>query len=89
MPTSHLPAFEQIKTFVKAQITSGVWQSGDTVPSETALQQQFGVSRMTVNRAVKELAAEGLVPGCAARARWWRSGTAYRACWRCATSMKK
>ncbi len=61
MSTSHLPAFEQIKTFVKAQITSGVWQSGDTVPSESALQQQFGVSRMTVNRAVKELAAEGLV----------------------------
>ncbi len=61
MSISHLPAFEQIKTFIKAQITSGVWQSGDTVPSEAALQQQFGVSRMTVNRAVKELAAEGLV----------------------------
>ena len=61
MPTSPLPAFEQIKTFVKAQITSGAWQAGDTVPSEAALQQQFGVSRMTVNRAVKELAAEGLV----------------------------
>lgn len=61
MSTSLLPAYEQVKTFVKAQITSGVWQAGDTVPSESALQHQFGVSRMTVNRAVKELAAEGLV----------------------------
>lgn len=61
MSISLLPAYEQVKTFVKAQITSGVWQAGDTVPSESALQHQFGVSRMTVNRAVKELAAEGLV----------------------------
>lgn len=55
------PAYEQVKTFVKTQITSGAWRPGDAVPSESALQQQFGVSRMTVNRAVKELAVEGLV----------------------------
>lgn len=55
------PAYEQVKTFVKTQITHGVWRPGDAVPSEAALQQQFGVSRMTVNRAVKELAVEGLV----------------------------
>jgi len=56
-----LPAYEQVKAFVKVQITSGTWRPGDAVPSESALQQQFGVSRMTVNRAVKELAVEGLV----------------------------
>jgi len=61
MPTAALPAYEQVKAFVKAQIHSGVWRPGDTVPSEATLQQQFGVSRMTVNRAVKELAVEGLV----------------------------
>jgi GntR family histidine utilization transcriptional repressor len=58
---SDLPAYEQVKAFVKAQINQGVWRPGDAVPSEAALQQQFGVSRMTVNRAVKELAVEGLV----------------------------
>jgi GntR family histidine utilization transcriptional repressor len=58
---SKLPAYEQVKAFVKAQITCGAWRPGDAVPSEAALQQQFGVSRMTVNRAVKELAVEGLV----------------------------
>lgn len=61
MTSPHLPAYEQVKAFVKSQITSGVWRPGDAVPSESALQLQFGVSRMTVNRAVKELAVEGLV----------------------------
>ncbi len=60
-PMSPLPAYEQVKAFVKSQITSGAWRPGDAVPSEAALQVQFGVSRMTVNRAVKELAVEGLV----------------------------
>lgn len=61
MTPATLPAYEQVKAFVKSQITSGAWRPGDAVPSESALQQQFGVSRMTVNRAVKELAVEGLV----------------------------
>ena len=59
-PTRTLPAYEQVKAFIKQQITTGAWRPGDNVPSEAALQQQFGVSRMTVNRAVKELAVEGL-----------------------------
>jgi len=61
MPNTKLPAYERVKAYVKVQITRGVWRPGDPVPSESALQQQFGVSRMTINRAVKELAVEGLV----------------------------
>ncbi|MFZ4480482.1 MAG: histidine utilization repressor [Rhodoferax sp.] len=61
MNAAKLPAYQQVKAFVKERITQGVWRPGDPVPSESALQQQFGVSRMTVNRAVKELAVEGLV----------------------------
>lgn len=64
MPTAtlpQLPAYMQVKAFIKAQITSGAWRPGDAVPSESVLQKQFGVSRMTVNRAVKELAVEALV----------------------------
>lgn len=61
MPNLHLPAYEQVKAFIKAQINSGAWRPGDAVPSESALQQRFSVSRMTVNRAVKELAVEGVV----------------------------
>lgn len=61
MSTSDLPAYEQVKAFVKGQISTGAWRAGDAVPSEAALQQRFGISRMTVNRAMKELAVEGVV----------------------------
>lgn len=61
MPPASVPAYEQVKTFVKARIHSGQWRPGDAVPSEAVLQQQFGLSRMTVNRAMTELASEGLL----------------------------
>lgn len=61
MGKSDLPAYEQVKTWIRQHIGSGRWKPGDPVPSEAALMQQFGVSRMTVNRALRELAAEGLV----------------------------
>ena len=61
MSQAKLPAYEQVKAFIKTQISQGVWRAGDAVPSESALQQQFGISRMTVNRAMKELAVEGVV----------------------------
>lgn len=61
MSKSDLPAYEQVKAFIKGHIGSGEWRPGDPVPSEAALMQQFGISRMTVNRALRELAAEGLV----------------------------
>jgi len=54
-------AYEQVKAFIKTRITSGLWKPGDAVPSETALMAQFSISRMTVNRALRELAAEGMV----------------------------
>jgi len=61
MGHSDLPAYERVKAWIRQYIASGEWKPGDPVPSETALMQQFGISRMTVNRALRELAAEGLV----------------------------
>ncbi len=61
MDKPDLPAYEQVKAFIKGHISSGQWRPGDPVPSESALAQQFAVARMTVNRALRELAAEGLV----------------------------
>ena len=61
MLVAKLHAYEQVKAFVKTRITSGAWKPGDAVPSETALMAQFSISRMTVNRALRELAAEGMV----------------------------
>ena len=61
MEITALPIYEQIKAFVKSHISSGEWKPGDLVPSESALGQKFGVARMTVNRALRELMAEGMV----------------------------
>ncbi len=52
------PIFQQIKDYLVGQISAGRWKEGDVIPSEQALVKQFGVSRMTVNRAVRELTAE-------------------------------
>jgi GntR family histidine utilization transcriptional repressor len=52
------PIFQRIKDYLLAQIAAGHWKEGDVIPSEQALVTQFGVSRMTVNRAVRELTAE-------------------------------
>ncbi|WP_394791748.1 histidine utilization repressor [Rhodoferax sp.] len=61
MATIPLPAYGQVKAFIKSHISAGSWRPGDPVPSEAALMLQFGVSRMTVNRALRELVGEGLV----------------------------
>jgi GntR family histidine utilization transcriptional repressor len=53
-----IPIFQRIKDYLMGEIASGRWKEGDLVPSEQALVRQFGVSRMTVNRAVRELTAE-------------------------------
>ena len=55
------PAYEQVKAWVRQHISNGIWRPGDPVPSENTLMDQFGMSRMTVNRALRELATEGLV----------------------------
>ena len=55
------PAYLQVKAFVQQHISTGQWRPGDPVPSEATLMQQFGISRMTVNRALRELTAEGMV----------------------------
>jgi len=52
------PIFQRIKDYLVGEIAAGRWKEGDLVPSEQALVRQFGVSRMTVNRAVRELTAE-------------------------------
>ena len=54
----HTPIFQRIKDHLLTQIAAGIWKEGDVIPSEQALVKQFGVSRMTVNRAVRELTTE-------------------------------
>ena len=61
--TSHLavPPYARVKQFLMAGLGSGLWPPGALMPSEAELVARFGVSRMTVNRAIRELQAQGLV----------------------------
>ncbi|WP_163598352.1 UTRA domain-containing protein [Moraxella catarrhalis] len=52
------PAYLRIKTAILDNIHAGTWASGVAIPAEITLAEDFGVSRMTVNRAIKELEAE-------------------------------
>jgi GntR family histidine utilization transcriptional repressor len=53
--------YAQVKQSLKAGLAEGRWRTGDLMPSEAELVAQFGVSRMTVNRALRELQSEGMV----------------------------
>ena len=59
--TGALAPFAKVKQFLKAELVGGRWPPGALMPSEAELVAQFKVSRMTVNRALRELQAEGLV----------------------------
>lgn len=50
-----------VKRHIAEQIAAGALISGARVPSEHELVRKFGLSRMTVNRALRELLAEGLI----------------------------
>ena len=55
------PLYQRIKDHVIRHIDAGDWRPGDQVPPESALVRQMGASRMTVNRAIRELVQEGLL----------------------------
>jgi GntR family histidine utilization transcriptional repressor len=53
--------YARVKQFLKRELAQGRWPPGALMPSEADLVAKFGVSRMTVNRALRELQSEGLV----------------------------
>lgn len=53
--------YEQIKQHVVKEIDAGHLRPDDRVPSETQLSRAFKASRMTANRALKELTEEGRI----------------------------
>jgi GntR family histidine utilization transcriptional repressor len=53
------PLYQVVKQYVLDRIDAGTWTPGDRVASEHELVAALGVSRMTVNRAMRELTAEG------------------------------
>ena len=60
-PGGPAPQYLKVKSFLREGIAAGRWVPGDLLPSEAELVAQFEVSRMTVNRALRELTQEGMV----------------------------
>ena len=56
-----LPLYLQIKNAIVEKIRTGEWQPGQKIPSENQLAADLGASRMTINRPLRELTAEGLL----------------------------
>lgn len=55
------PLYVRVKEHVLDRIADRTLRPGDRVPSENELVEALGVSRMTANRALRELTAEGLL----------------------------
>ena len=53
--------YARVKAYLKQGLSNGRWPPEALMPSESELVTQFGVSRMTVTRALRELQSEGLV----------------------------
>jgi GntR family histidine utilization transcriptional repressor len=51
----------QVKHFILEQIAGGALPAGARVPSENELTRRLAISRMTANRALRELAADGVL----------------------------
>ncbi len=56
-----LALYEQVKEHIVRKIQDGSWPAGHRLPSEHELVVQFGISRMTANRALRELVTQGRV----------------------------
>ena len=53
--------WERVATGLRTDISDGILQADDTLPSENALAEQYEVHRTTVRRALTELTHEGLI----------------------------
>ncbi|MDI5933395.1 histidine utilization repressor [Halomonas sp. M4R5S39] len=55
------PSYERIKEYLLKEIERGGFVPGDRIPAENRLAKDFGVSRMTANKAIRDLVQRGLL----------------------------
>ncbi len=66
LPSIAAPLYEKVKHYVLEKIDTGEWSTKDRLPGEPELSRALGISRMTVNRALRELAKDQVldrIPG--------------------------
>ncbi len=54
------PLYLQTAESLRARIEQGIWKTGDRLPSERRLCEEFGVSSITMRRAISILVSQGL-----------------------------
>jgi GntR family transcriptional regulator len=59
--SSLIPLYAQLEKILYGRISSGHYESGSLIPSETQLGEEFEVSRITVRKAIEGLVSEGLL----------------------------
>ncbi len=55
------PRYQAIKSYLLQRIRDQIYVPGGKIPPEVLLAEQFGVSRMTVNKAIRDLVGDGLL----------------------------
>lgn len=55
------PRYKQLKDYIVSNIDAGKWAADSKIASENELCRKFHVSRMTANRALRELSESGIL----------------------------
>ena len=58
---SFMPLYYQLKEILRNKIENQEFREGDMIPSESEIQQRYGVSRATVRKAIQLLVNEGIM----------------------------
>lgn len=61
LQTGPLPLYHQLEQALRARLTSSEFEPGDLLPSEERICELYGVSRITVRRALDALIAQGMI----------------------------
>lgn len=60
-PQDPAPLYERVERFILGKIESGEWGARHRLPSEPEFSRLLGISRMTINRAMRELARRNVI----------------------------
>ncbi|MFD2017516.1 GntR family transcriptional regulator [Vibrio olivae] len=89
LPDEPLPIYAKVKLAINQKIQNGDWQENQRVPSELDMVKALKVSRMTVNRALRELTAEGVLVRQQGVGTFVAERNLTRRCLKCIASRKK
>lgn len=58
---SEIPLYRQLYDEIKYAVETGVYKSGEQIPSEDKLREIYGISRITVRKALAELTEDNIL----------------------------